>query len=220
MKGLVAVCGMLLTHCSNATIPADGPEYPTGQTTPSTQRLLRRSEPSADAGAPLPASRPDAGASLKDPPDLPDPTPLAAREQLRYAIEFDRGTIRPGEPERVCTERPVPSARRIGRFAFELWLGHELVERVRFDFPLLAAEAPPTGTRRDLHEAPRFAPGARVNAVVTVPASERATSARILDRATREATVVPWPPASAADPTAPRCPARAPAPAAGAIQQQ
>lgn len=88
----------------------------------------------------------------------------------------------------------MASARRIGRFAFELWLGAELIERIRFDFPLLAAEVPRQGQRRSLHEEPSFAPGARVSRRLQVPASARATRAQILDRATGRATPLPWPP--------------------------
>jgi len=114
-----------------------------------------------------------------------------------------------GVPELVCLPRPQPTARRIGRFAFELWVGRELVDRVRFDFPLLATEPPPAPTSpRPIHDTPRFAPGARVSVVLRVPVSERATRARILDRATGEVIDVTWPPRAAGGaPLAPQCPA-------------
>ena len=89
------------------------------------------------------------------------------------------------------------TARRFGRFAFELWLGRELVDRVRFDFPLLATETPAPASPRPIHDTPRFAPGARVSVMLRVPASERATRASILDRATGEVIDVTWPPRAA-----------------------
>jgi hypothetical protein len=84
------------------------------------------------------------------------------------------------------------------------------VERLRFDFPLLAAETPRSGPRKPLREVPSFEPGARVAVSLRMPASERATRARILDRATGESVEVAWPPlhAPGGTPTpTPSCPA-------------
>jgi len=132
---------------------------------------------------------------------------------------------------RVQSVRPVTyreaivTERRMGRFALELWVGQELIERVRFDFPLLAAEDPTPGKRRPLHEPPTFA-GSVLQAKVMVPASTRARRAVIVDRATGNETVLEWPPvpapssaapaaASGAKPAPPAPPAPAPAPSSG-----
>ena len=153
--------------------------------------------------------------------DLPDPVPLVQRAQWTYPVMYDKGTIHVGVPEGQCLPRPVTTARRIGRFAFELWLGRELVERVRFDFPLLGSEEPRSGPRRPLRETPRFGPGARVAIAVRMPASRRATSARVYDRATGESIAVAWPPAAPAGaavstcPEPPHAPAKAAPPAPG-----
>jgi hypothetical protein len=125
-------------------------------------------------------------------------------------VAYDRGTIQAASPTLSCLAQPRASARRIGRYAFELWLGGELIERLRFDFPLLAAEEPPTtGPRRPLRETPSFARGARVSVMLDVPHSDRANRARILDRATGDAVEVPWPPPAPQDALA-RCTAPAP----------
>lgn len=129
---------------------------------------------------------------------LPDPEPLSSRAWWAYEVRYDRGTIDPGAPTLQCLEQPASSARRMGRFAFELWIGSELIDRIRFDFPLLAGEPPRTGPRRPLREEPSFAPGARVSTRILIPASPRATRAQILDRATGQTLAVPWPPASSA----------------------
>lgn len=151
---------------------------------PSRVRLLR---PGSDASAEPEPSGPAHGY-------LPDPPPLSEQVRWLYEVRYDRGVIGVSAPELECLERPVPSARRIGRFAFELWLGAELIDRIRFDFPLLAAEVPRQRQRRPLHEEPSFAPGARVSTRLQIPASTRATRAQILDRATGRATPVAWPP--------------------------
>jgi hypothetical protein len=203
---LIALGLITLAACRTAAPPPNA-EYPS-------LVLPVRSEPPATAPRPAgagaqspdssPAGESSAGSSrvplVRSPHgDLPDPPPLSERAQWSYPVSYDRGTIRVGEPELVCLPRPQSTPRRIGRFAFELWLGHELVERLRFDFPLLASEEPPEGPRRQLREPPRFAPGARVSVTLRVPASERAATARILDRATGETSEVSWPPPSGAD---------------------
>jgi len=154
---------------------------------------------SSNVGAAAPAgtdaaASPGLDSSQRSHGDLPDPQPLSERVQWSYPITYDRGTVTAGVPELVCLPRPQATARRFGRFAFELWLGRELVDRVRFDFPLLATEAPAPASPRPIHDTPRFAPGARVSVVLRVPASERATRASILDRATGEVLDVTWPP--------------------------
>lgn len=126
--------------------------------------------------------------------DLPDPPALSERAQWLFTVDYDRGALHVGQPSFKCLDKPEATGRRMGRFAFELWLGHELVERLRFDFPLLATETPRSGPRKPLREVPSFAPGARVSVALRMPASERATSARILDRATGDIVKVPWPP--------------------------
>ena len=126
--------------------------------------------------------------------DLPDPPALSERAQWLFTVDYDRGALHVGQPSFKCLDKPAATDRRMGRFAFELWLGHELVERLRFDFPLLATETPRSGPRKPLREVPSFAPGARVSVALRMPASERATRARILDRATGDIVEVPWPP--------------------------
>ncbi|MEO8184798.1 MAG: hypothetical protein ABI895_38815 [Deltaproteobacteria bacterium] len=169
-----------------AAAPPAVAEGTTGAATsePARVRLLR---PGSDASAEPEPSGPAHGY-------LPDPPPLSEQVRWLYQVRYDRGVIQASAPELECLERPVPSARRIGRFAFELWLGAELIDRIRFDFPLLAAEVPRQRQRRPLHEEPSFAPGARVSTRLQIPASTRATRAQILDRATGRATPVPWPP--------------------------
>lgn len=205
--------------------PSSGPSSPASAAAGSAAAESAAGAPGSAAAAgasPAPSSAASALSSTSVPAphgDLPDPQPLSERAQWSYPVVYDHGTIRVGDPEPMCLSRPQPTPRRIGRFAFELWLGRELVDRVRFDFPLLATEEPPAGPRRPLRETPRFAPGAHVSVTLRIPASERAATARIFDRATGESIAVPWPPRSPEGVTGPRpcSPAkpRAGAPAAG-----
>lgn len=194
---------LLVLGCGNAA-PADRAEYPPlvfparlPEPAPSKAAPAQAPAPPPAPAATLrrePALEPGAAPPSREHGDQPDPEPLVQRGQWAYTLMYDKGTIRVEQPQPVCLERARATARKIGRFAFELWLGRELVERVRFDFPLLATEEPPTGLRRPTRETPRFAPGAVVSTTLRVPASDRATSARILDRATGQTVLVPWPP--------------------------
>ena len=150
----------------------------------------------------------DAGTATPVPPEHgypPDPTPLTERAWWVYLVTYDRGTLRVDPPQLECLARPAASARRMGRFAFELWVGGELIERIRFDFPLLAAEVPRTAEHSPMRQEPSFAPGARASVTVRVPASARAVRAHILDRASGQTTAVDWPP-PAPSPSAELCP--------------
>jgi len=125
---------------------------------------------------------------------LPDPKALRLARQWEYELVYDRGDVRVESVRERNFSQPVVTARRMGRYAIELWIGKELVDRVRFDFPLLAAEQVPSGPRRPLKDPPSFAPGAVVARRVLVPASPRATRAVLVDRATGQTLRLDWPP--------------------------
>lgn len=124
----------------------------------------------------------------------PDPEALRQARQFEYSIKYANGKVSVANVRGVRFPQPVVTARNMGRFAIELWIGHELVERVRFDFPLVAAEEVPHGKRHPLREPPSFAAGVVATQTVLVPASERATRAILLDRATGKKEELPWPP--------------------------
>ncbi len=154
--------------------------------------------PSASAASPLAgaAAAPTAGAPK--PPALsgsaPDPEPLLMAEQWQYQLLYQNGGPSVESFQKQTLPRPIPTPRRMGRFALELWIGHELIDRVRFDFPLIAAEEQPGIKRRPLHDAPSLAPNAIARIRVSVPASPRATRLMLVDRATEKTQELPWPP--------------------------
>ncbi len=121
------------------------------------------------------------------------------------------GTITVLGTERRRFKKPVVSARRFGRYAIELWIGRELVERIRFDFPSLALEEPPpSGPRRKLYAPPDLTRGADVRQKVLVPAAPRARRAVLVDRATGNVITLPWPPDQPIEPVDSASPAAAP----------
>lgn len=155
--------------------PASNPSVPNGATT----------APSFDAAS------------------LPEPAPLNSRTQWEYVFSYRHGEVTIERTTLKRFESPVPTARRVGRFAVELWIGRELVERVRFDFPLLAGEEVPSGPAVSIDAPARLGPGADVRRTILVPADERATRAELVDDATRTRTPLPWPPDAPIAPIAP-----------------
>lgn len=117
----------------------------------------------------------------------PDPPALRSSRQYELELRYVRGTVELAGARERNFPQPVVTARRLGRFAVELWIGLELVERVRFDFPLLAAEESP---------GPSLERGLVATQRVLVPATERPTRALLIDRATGQEIEIPWPPVS------------------------
>ncbi|MEN9577380.1 MAG: hypothetical protein RJA70_389 [Pseudomonadota bacterium] len=151
----------------------------------------------AKLGAGTP-TRTQSEAPVNPPAYLPDPEPIVSAEQLEYLIRFSAGEVSIESVRSAPQARPISTPRMMGRFAFELWIGKELIDRVRFDFPLLAAEDPTADPAR-----PNLAAGANVTRSLLVPNSLRATHAQIVDRATGVEHVVPWPPNVSEQPGAP-----------------
>jgi hypothetical protein len=159
--------------------------------------LLARAEP-ADDGEILPNAV-DAG--TPEPPAAgyaPDPVALTTRHQWVIDLRYRSGTITYGGSRRVELPRPTSTSRVMGRFAVELYVGPQLIDRVRFNFPLLGADELAGGARR-WDSPPSFERKLSTQAAVMIPHSERATRATLVDRATGRTWRLPWPFVSRAD---------------------
>lgn len=118
--------------------------------------------------------------------DLPDPAPLSSKDQIDYLFAFEKGEMSMISERAITLPHPAPTIRRMGRFAVEFWIGAQLLERVRFDFPLLG------GTEVEGDQS--IEQGLSAQTRVRVPFVERATSVRVLDRKTRKVLELAWPP--------------------------
>jgi hypothetical protein len=150
-----------------------------------------------DAGAP------DGGSIISKTP--PDPPPLSEREQWVFDLRWDRGDVYLLEVHKVDMGAPHVTPRVMGRFALELFEGPTLIERVRFDFPMLGV---PEGPDAGLRTAPRFEPKLRTRIGVLFPATKRGTRLELWDRARDVRMPLPWPPKEG--PAAPASEAGAP----------
>jgi hypothetical protein len=136
----------------------------------------------------------------------PDPPPLVTRQQWSLRLGYRSGQVSLRGARRVELAKPASTPRVFGRFALELYVGKELVDRVRFDFPLLGADelvSAGGGIAAD-NRSPAFAPGLATQATIQVPRSDRPTRAAIVDRATGTVWPLPWPLDAAPDAGAPR----------------
>jgi hypothetical protein len=144
----------------------------------------------------------DASASLRDAgaPETggtvisktpPDPPPMNERMQWVFDLRWDRGEVYLLEVHKIDMGAPHVTPRVMGRFALELFEGPTLIERVRFDFPMLGVpEAPDAGLRTQ----PRFEPKLRTRIGVLFPATSRGTKLELWDRARDVRVAMPWPP--------------------------
>jgi hypothetical protein len=136
-----------------------------------------------------------AGEPLTCTVDPPDPKPSHTRDWLVYEFTYKDGSVNVHSQKLERIGKPRDSARVMGRYSIELWIGCELVDRVRFGFPLLAAEpAKAPSTRHPLHEPPSFIAHAELRTTVRVPLDLRATRAELVDRGTGQRTLLAWPP--------------------------
>lgn len=149
--------------------------------------------PDAGARAPKAVAAVDAG-----PPDPnaripPDPTPLVSRKQWIFDLRYDNGDIYLLGVHQIELGAAQATPRAMGRFAIELFEGPTLIERVRYDFPMLLFGGLPLPA--DAGRERRFDDRLVSRIGVMFPATTRGTRLELWDRATNKRWPLPWPPA-------------------------
>jgi hypothetical protein len=139
----------------------------------------------------------DASAPMTSAPDIaigatqPDPAPISERVQWVFDLRWSRGEVSLLAVNRLELRGAQPTPRSMGRFAIELFEGKALVERLRFDFPLLGASEPDA--------TPTLVTKLGTRTRLMFPATRRGTRLELLDRATNRRWPLPWPPRLFAD---------------------
>ena len=147
--------------------------------------------PTFDAGKPkLDAAILDAKKDAPLPSDAakpipPDPTPLFTDAVFVLTVKFDKGVVSIVKVRHEKLPAKVALERRFGRFAAELFSGPTLVERVRFDFPLINDDS----TATEVYEK-----GLVVTVDVRIPDSDRPNKLEIWDRADDKRWKFDYPP--------------------------
>jgi hypothetical protein len=129
-----------------------------------------------------------------DPPRTgspPDPPAQANRKQWTFEVTAQNGKVSVGAVKATMLEKPAESARVMGRFALELYVGPQILDRVRFNMPLM--DAPREDPGHKLLRRPSFE---QVSARIQVRMADNARAAYLLlvDRATGESQRFDWPP--------------------------
>ncbi len=180
-----------------------------------------KTEPPAPSAAPSQSAAPAAPAAdfvnverhAPKPSTAPDPTALRMAEQVEYELELKEGKISVVSVKPLKLSSPIVTPRRIGRYAIELSIGPELLERLRFDFPATAADDPVAPGEKPPLSAPLTLSARAIARVkLRVPHSPRVRRALLVDRALGTATELDWPlPEVPRAPNAPASPAPPPA---------
>ncbi|EYF00385.1 hypothetical protein [Chondromyces apiculatus] len=139
-----------------------------------------------------------AAAAIADPPKggyTPDPPGIPSRTQWVFEVLHSRGITSMPRARRVTVPHNTATARVLGRFAVELYVGKELLDRIRFNIPL-TGDAPQKDKSRPFRH-PTFDQGVTTRLKVQMADSPRATWGRLIDRMTGDEQRFWWPP----DPT-------------------
>lgn len=121
-----------------------------------------------------------------------DPPARATEKQWVFDVAWDKGTGTVATAKSADAKKPIATARSMGRFALELWVGKELLDRVRFDVPLLGDDSPYREPKA-FFKKPTFQ---RVTTKIKVQMADspRATVLAFVDRSTGETKKYFWPP--------------------------
>lgn len=153
---------------------------------------------SAEAGGANPAlaRKPAAAdAARPDPKTLryaPDPPALLERKQWIFDLRYDHGDVYLLGMHQVELPAPQATPRAMGRFAIELYEGPTVIERARFDFPLLSTgglDAGPKDRNQVDFDAKLIS---RIG--VMFPSTSRGNRLELWDRGTDQRWTLPWPP--------------------------
>ena len=159
-------------------------------------------KPKATAPPPPPASASASASAVPEsaPPaggHAPDPAGTASRKQWLFDVVVRGGKARVARADAVMIERAATTARVMGRFAIELYIGKELLDRIRFNVPLTGDERDMAGVHTQKHRRPFAHPSfddVTTRLRVQLADNPRATYAQLVDRATGETQQFWWPP--------------------------
>lgn len=172
------------------------------QPTPSSRVVLLPQWPASningDGGAaPTPGAPPPFVVSK----NAPDPQAMVTKSQWVFDLRWDKGQIYLLAVHPLELPAPQATPRVMGRFAIELFEGPTLIERARFDFPMLGGgegttPQPDAGTRRTVDDLNRVSFDQKLITRIGVifPQTRRGTRLDLVDRATGTRLKMPWPP--------------------------
>jgi hypothetical protein len=142
-------------------------------------------------GAAIAAAGALAWADPPGPGRAPDPPGQASRKQWVFDVRYHGRVAEIGGVKAVTVDKPQSTPRLMGRFAIELYVGPELLDRARFNVPLTADPPEPDDRRPNRH--PTFG-DVTTHLAITMADNPRAAYAIVVDRATGAEQRYWWPP--------------------------
>lgn len=133
--------------------------------------------------------------AFADPPKggfAPDPPQRASRKQWTIDVVSKGGKVTAERATSTTLAKPSETPRVFGRFAVELYIGRELLDRARFNVPLMGDE-PPHGNRNRLPR-PRFDQHVSARVRVRIADNDRASYMLLVDRDSGAIQKLAWPP--------------------------
>jgi hypothetical protein len=124
----------------------------------------------------------------------PDPPAHASRINWVFEISVRDGKVSVDRVKPITFAKPVETPRAVGRFALELYIGRELLDRVRFNVPLMGGEVT-EGNRNNLPR-PRFDQNVTAHLTARMADNPRAAYLLVVDREAGDAQKFAWPPKS------------------------
>jgi hypothetical protein len=124
----------------------------------------------------------------------PDPAPHASKKQWTISIAARAGKVSAERATSSMLAQPAESPRVLGRFAVELYIGPELLDRVRFNVPLMGDGPVEHSSKRTYHDADTDK--VTTNLKVRLADNPRAAYLVLVDRVTDQRTRFEWPPAA------------------------
>lgn len=163
---------------------------------PASRRAVLRAVSGAALGAALGAAT---LVALADPPKggyPPDPPQRASQQQVDFDVVVESGKARVTSARVKTVQRADPTPRAMGRFALELYVGRELLDRLRFNVPLTGDDRDPAGLDGGKKRPGAAPPFTNVRAKLRVRMAEapRAAWGQLVDRATGDTQRFWWPP--------------------------
>jgi hypothetical protein len=122
----------------------------------------------------------------------PDPPTRANRVHWVFDLSARGGKVSIDRVKAVSFDKPAETPRVVGRFALEFYVGRELLDRVRFNVPLMGGE-PPVGNRNNLPK-PRFDQNVTARVQARMADTTRAAYLLLVDRESGDTQKFLWPP--------------------------
>ena len=123
----------------------------------------------------------------------PDPPARASKKQWTLEIAARAGKVSAERATSSLLKQAAESPRVLGRFALELYVGPELLDRVRFNVPLMGNGPVEHSTKRAYHNPDTDL--VTTSLKVRIADNPRAAYLVLVDRFTEERKRFEWPPA-------------------------